>query len=139
MFFLIPGEVCSQDIKNENQILGTWLDEKGQSAIKIFKDNKSFSGKIIWMKNPYDANGNDVRDANNKNDKLKSRKLKNLVILTGLKYNGNGKWEEGEVYIPRIGETLQCEIEMISTDTLKVNAHYAISKIGRTVKWTRFW
>ena len=42
-----------------NDICGVWLEEKKQSHIEIYKNqNGLYEGKIIWLAEPLDENGN---------------------------------------------------------------------------------
>ena len=138
IFMSIGVSLFGQNLNvDENAIIGRWMDERGNSLIKIYKNKDLFNGRIVWLKNPYDANGNAIRDVNNINEELRNRHINGLIVLTELKYENNGQWEGGKIYVPRLGESLNCDMKLLSADTLEVNVYYGISKLGRTSVWTR--
>ncbi len=137
LFICTSFKLYSQKSTDGDAITGRWIDEKGLSVTKIFKNKDIFEGKIIWLKNPYDANGNVLRDSKNEDKNLRSRLINGMKILTDVSYKGDGKWDDGKLYIPKLGEAVDCSINLISSDTIEINAYYGITKIGKTIKWIR--
>jgi uncharacterized protein (DUF2147 family) len=52
-------------------------------------------------------------------------------------YDGEGVWEDGDIYDPKSGKTYSCYMKLQSMDKLKVRGYIGISLIGRTTYWTR--
>jgi len=117
----------------EDDILGNWYNGEKTSKIQIYKTTGgSYAGKIVWLKEPNDEKGVAKLDAKNPDKKLRGRALMNLVILTGLKYKGNDKFDGGKIYDPKSGNTYSCKGEFENINTLKLRGFIGVSLIGRT-------
>lgn len=102
---------------------GIWLTPGGQSRVEIATCGSRLCGKIVWLKEPNNAQGQPLRDARNKDESLRSRPILGLPLLTGLPIEAaDGKWKDGDVYSPRKGKTYRAELELDGPDTLKVRA-----------------
>ncbi len=122
---------------NPDAVLGTWLTDKKDSKIEIFKKNGKYYGKIIWLKEP-NRNGKPKLDDNNPDEKLKKRKLLGLEILKGFEYDEDNVWEDGEIYNPRDGKLYSCKMELSEDGkVLEVRGYVGISLFGKTSVWTR--
>lgn len=114
-----------------DDILGTWVTAEGKGHIEIYKKNNEYHGKLVWNKTP------DKLDDNNPDPKKRDRKLRGIIILTHLKYAGDGEWEDGYIYDPEKGKTYNCEAKLDGIDKLNFRGYIGISLIGRTTTWTR--
>jgi uncharacterized protein (DUF2147 family) len=112
----------SQDIK------GKWVTEAGDAQVEIYEQNGKVNGKIVWL-----AKGPDTKDVHNKNEKLRSRKLMGVNILTGLTKKED-KWEGGRIYNPKNGKDYKCAI-WLEGDKLKVRGY--IGFLYETQTWKR--
>lgn len=126
----------------EDDVVGTWLTVDKDAHIRIFKAvNGKYAGKVEWMKEPNDANGNPKKDINNPNPKLRDRERLNMVIMMNLAYDAKEKkWEGGTIYDPKTGKTYDSYIyfENNNTNTLYLRGYMmGMSWIGRTSQWTR--
>ena len=88
----------SQDIK------GKWLTEAGDAQVEIYEANGKINGKIVWLKQ-----GPETKDTHNPDEKLRSRKLMGVNILSGLSKKKE-KWEGGRIYNPKNGKDYKCSI-----------------------------
>ncbi len=61
----------------------------------------------------------------------------NLVILTGLSFDKNNKYDGGRIYDPKSGNTYSCKGELRNNNTLALRGFVGVSLIGRTDTWTR--
>ncbi len=120
-------------------ILGTWLTEKKDSKVKVYKKDNKYYGKIIWLKDDLNDDGSTPkRDVNNPNADLRSRKLNGMNIMTGLEWDADDKeWNEGEIYDPRGGSTYSMFARLEDENTLYLKGYIGISLIGRSTTWTR--
>ncbi len=50
-------------------ITGTWYNAEKDAKIQIYKSGEKYYGKIVWLKNPNDANGNPKTDVKNTDKK----------------------------------------------------------------------
>lgn len=127
----------SQTLDNENLILGKWLAPNGKTAIKIYKNNGLYDGRITWLIDPYDDHGKQVTDVNNPDEELRMVPLMNLVILKDLKYKGKANWSGGNLYMPKSGKTYNCKIKLIDKYTMEVSAYVGLKALGKTLIWKR--
>jgi len=131
IFMLAPlAAVFAQDV------VGKWKLEDGSAIVEVYKEGDVFNGKIVWLKNPTEADGSPAVDSNNPDAKLRSRQLIGLNMLSGLKQKG-GEYSGGSIYDPGNGKTYNCSMK-VEGDTLKVRG--SLDKrglLGRTMDWFR--
>ena len=78
--------------------LGVWADEDGQSNIEIAPCGDDLCGRIVWLKEPFDASGRAQTDINNPDTSLRTRPLLGLLIIAGLRPDDDGDRLVGRVY-----------------------------------------
>ena len=117
-------------------ILGTWYNEEKTSGIEIFRCTDAYCGRIVWLKNPLDAQGKEKVDSKNPNETLRDRELMGLQILSGFRYAGDEIWEAGKIYDPKNGKTYSCKMRL-DGENLKIRGFIGISLFGRTTIWLR--
>lgn len=123
--------------QSPDAITGVWWNAEKTSKIQVYEKDGRYHGKIVHLEEPNDAEGKPRKDKDNPNDKLKSRPLKGLVILNDLEYEGNGEYDEGEIYDPKTGKTYSCSAKLVGKDKLDLRGYIGFSLIGRTSTWTR--
>ena len=117
-------------------VVGKWKLEDGSAIVEVYRQGDVFNGKIVWLKNPTNADGSPTVDALNPDAKLRSRKVLGLNMLSGLKKNG-GEYTGGSIYDPGNGKTYNCSMK-VEGDVLKVRG--SLDKkglLGRTMDWFR--
>ena len=119
---MIAGVGYAQDIQ------GKWLTEAGDAQVEIYESNGKMNGKIVWLEK-----GPDTKDVHNKDEKLRSRKLMGVNILSGLTKKED-KWEGGRIYNPKNGKNYNCAI-WLDGDKLKVRGY--IGFLYETQTWKR--
>ena len=119
---LIAWVGYAQDIK------GKWLTEAGDAQVEIYEQNGKMNGKIVWLEK-----GPDTKDVHNKDEKLRSRKLMGVNILSGLTKKDD-KWEGGRIYNPKNGKNYKCAI-WLDGNKLKVRGY--IGFLYETQTWKR--
>ena len=131
IFMLAPlAAVFAQDV------VGKWKLEDGSAIVEVYQEGDVFNGKIVWLKNPTEADGSPAVDSNNPDAKLRSRQLIGLNMLSGLKQKGS-EYSGGSIYDPGNGKTYNCSMK-VEGDTLKVRG--SLDKrglLGRTMDWFR--
>ncbi len=128
----LPGRA-----QNADAVLGEWYTEEGKAKVEIYVCDSSYCGKIIWLQEPKNPDGTNKRDANNPDEDLRSRTIVSTNILTGLQYDGDDEWEDGEIYDPESGKTYSCRLELEDQNTLEVRGFVRFSLLGRSQNWTR--
>ncbi|MBN2173738.1 MAG: DUF2147 domain-containing protein [Bacteroidales bacterium] len=127
----------AQDYKADD-VLGIWFNEEKDAKIEVYKENNHYFGKIIWLDEPIDPEtGKPKLDDENPDEALQSRPVMGLLLVKDFVYDGDGVWEDGEIYDPKSGNTYSCYMKMETVDKLKVRGFIGISWIGRTTYWTR--
>ena len=127
-----------------DMIVGKWNTENNNSIVEITKQDDTFYGKIVWLKEPnYPADHEYAKqeklDLENPDESKKTRKLVGLEILSGLKYNAKkASWVKGRIYDPESGKTYYCKINQENNDELIIRG--SLDKwglAGRTSIWRR--
>lgn len=125
--------------QEENQVVGTWLTQYGDSKVTIQKDsNGKYNGNITWLKEP-NRDGKPKVDYKNPDVKLQSRPTLGLEILSGFVFEKDDKeWIDGKIYDPKEGKTYKCLMWFEDDkDKLHVKGYIGFSMIGKQVIWTR--
>lgn len=135
---------------DKDLIVGNWKPSNGRSVVSIYKgkaengeDPDKYYGKIVWLKEPNDENGNPRTDINNDDDELKKRPLKGLVIMKDLEFEEvDGKivtWDDGTIYDPNNGSeySFEAEINKKNKNVMDGRGYIGLSLFGRTDTWTR--
>jgi uncharacterized protein (DUF2147 family) len=113
-------------------IIGYWLNEEEDAKIEIYQRENIFEGKIVWMAEPKDENGNWKLDTKNPNENLRLRKKIGLVILHNLKWDDDQKeWNGGQIYDSREGDTYSLFAKTEEFNTLKFRGIYRIFTVWK--------
>ena len=118
-------------------IIGDWYNQEKDAIIQIFTEDGKIHGKITWMLNPLDENGNPKTDHLNPEKSLQSRPRLGMVMMYDFEYDGNNIWNEGEVYDPKSGNTYSGMVTLTSPNNLDLKGYIGIPLFGRTSNWTR--
>lgn len=108
---------CLTAQENPNAILGTYLNPHGTAKIEIYQVPNGYEGKIVWISEPLDKNGNPKMDENNGNKELRNRAILGLVTIKSLHYKNN-KWSKGEMYNPERGGSLAFKVISVTKEAL---------------------
>ncbi len=137
LFVMItPLLMLAQD--DANDVTGIWYNEEKDARFEIYEDGGEYFAKIVWLEEPIDPEtGEPKLDDENPDEDKQNRPLEGLVFMKDFVFEGDGLWEDGEIYDPKSGKTYDCYIKMESPDKLKVRGYIGISLIGRTSYWTR--
>lgn len=112
-------------------VTGRWLTADRDAIIQIAPCGPKLCGTIDrFLVSP--PQGLDQRDVNNKDAKLRSRKLLGMPILTGFALS-DGAWR-GQIYDPKSGKTYRSVLERAG-GSLKVKG--CISIFCQSQTWTR--
>ncbi len=133
--FMMPLLGFSQS----EEILGTWLNEKKDSKIEVYKENGKFYGKIIWLKNNTNEDGTSPKlDIQNEDAAERKLPIEGKVILKDLEWDADDEeWQDGTIYDPRGGSVYSCFGRMEAKDKLYLKGYVGFSLIGRSTIWTR--
>jgi uncharacterized protein (DUF2147 family) len=131
---MLAGNTLAQD---ESSIVGVWVNGDGDGWIELEIVGSELIGRILGS--PADPlNRNPSRlDIQNPEESLRDRPLRGLTILSGFRYEGDGRWDGGRVYDPNSGNTYKGTITVVDDVTLKLRGFIGISLFGRTEVWVR--
>ena len=133
VFCLIPSlqGLADHPSPEADRLVGVWLTES-KDQVKIHKEAGKYVGKGV------ETPENKGRlDTKNPDEKLRNRRLADVIILKDFVYLGKGRWGKGTIYDPNNGKTYKCTITMKSNDEIKVRGFIGISLLGRTETWPR--
>jgi len=134
-FLMMSFAVQAQSVADK--VLGKWYTANKETIIEIYKDVNQYSGKIVWLKEPYE-NGKPKVDDKNPDIRLQNRPVMGLKLLWGFSYDrNNSQWNGGNIYDPKSGKTYDCYMWMEGND-LKIKGYVlGIKWMGRKTTWTR--
>jgi uncharacterized protein (DUF2147 family) len=136
VFMLTLFSVFAQN-RAPGGIVGIWLSEDKNVKIEIFKAGPQYFGKQVWGQFLYEADGiTPKKDANNLNERLRRRDLKNLIILNNFDYD-RGVYTGGTFYDYKSGKRYKSIIKLHGSDVLKVRDYAVVSLFGKTTIFTR--
>jgi uncharacterized protein (DUF2147 family) len=126
--------------QTSDAILGTWWNAEKDGQVEVYKVGSEYRGRIVYVKENFNSDGSSPkRDILNPNEKLRSRVLMGMIILTGLKFNADDKeWTEGTIYDTKSGNTYSCYAKLNADGTLYFKGYLMEMRfIGRSTTWTR--
>ncbi len=122
----------------EDKLIGVWQPSDGRSYVKIDKIGNKFYGRVVWLKEPNEDNGEPRVDVNNPDEALRATPLKGYRVMKDLVYNAEENiWEDGTIYDPKNGNTYNCKIVLTSDNQIEVRGYVGTAVFGRTDVWTR--
>ena len=135
ILFSIPV-VSAQSTNKADDIIGIWLSEEKNGKVEIYKSGYKYYGKLIWGKTMFEADGRtSKKDVKNSDINLRTRKLKDLIMLTNFVFEDN-VWSGGKIYDPQAGKLYSCTMKL-KANTLNIRGYVGISLFGRSSQWTR--
>ncbi len=119
-----------------DDVLGIWETDDGKAKIEIYKASGKYSGKIVWLKEPNNENGQAKRDKENPDKELRSRPILGINLVRDFEFDGDDRWAGGKIYDPENGKTYSCYMKL-RKGKLQVRGYIGLTMFGRTVTWTR--
>jgi uncharacterized protein (DUF2147 family) len=116
---------------------GVWIDHTGRGAVEIVPCAEALCGRIVWLQQPNDKNGQLLRDAKNEDKAKRSQPICGLQIIGGLKRQSDGSWDNGWIYDPEQGENFDVELRLRSPDVLQVKGYKGVKFLSETYTWKR--
>ncbi len=118
-----------------DDIVGVWKCDGYK--IEIFKSGNTYSGRLLWTRDMFEADGKTPKKDNKNPDvKLRNRSRQGIVHITGLVYE-DGEYVHGAVYNVTDGNTYNLKAELTGTNSLEMRGYKGIPMMGRTYKWER--
>lgn len=137
VWFFSPLQAQAPAPAEAEKIVGVWESGNGKARIKIDRTGDTFTGKIVWLREPLNEEGKPKVDKNNPDETLRATPLLGYKLLKAFRYKSDLTWEEGTIYDPENGSTYSCSIRMTDPNKLDVRGYIGVSLFGRTDVWTR--
>lgn len=121
-------------------LLGVWYDDTGKGAVEILPcgQGPSLCGRIVWLKEPNSTTtGLPLVDGYNPDVAKRQRPICGLQVLGDLKPQGNGVWDAGWVYDPKVGKSYDAAIEAETRNSLTLTGYKGVKFLGKSFTWTR--
>jgi uncharacterized protein (DUF2147 family) len=118
---------------------GTWVDDSGAGAVEIYICNDRpdrLCGRIVWLKEPLNAQGVPKRDRFNPNASLQTRPICGLPVLGNLA-KVSGGFDGGWIYDPKVGKSYDAAIQLVSRDRLAVTGYLGMKFLSKNFTWSR--
>ena len=119
------------------EIEGIWLVENGEAKIKVQRCADDVCGRIVWLSEPTDSEGNVKRDILNPDRSLRDRTVIDVQLFRiPAVPDKRGVWSGGRIYDPDTGKTHRCTLRL-DGERLKLRGYIGIRLFGRSTYWTR--
>lgn len=117
--------------------VGIWFDNSGKGAVEIAPCGSSLCGKIVWLKEPFNAEGKPLVDRFNPNPQRRTSTICGLQVLGGLQFMPEGTWDVGWIYDPKTGKAYDAALTLTAPDQLKVTGYKGVKLFAKSFTWTR--
>ena len=121
----------------EHDIIGLWEAESGNYQVEITKVKGAFCGRLVWLEENLDYEGKPIRDWLNPDPELRGQFVTGSKCLDGLRYSGESRYKNGQVYDFLSGKTYSAYIELEGKDRAKLRGFVGIPLFGQTEYFTR--
>ncbi len=99
-------------------IEGVWLrGDKKNYKVEIYPCGAKYCGKLVWLKEPNDENGQPRKDLNNPDKSKRNNFLLGTDVLRNFRFEG-GVWKDGQVYSFNRGKYYDAQIKLQGNDLL---------------------
>ncbi len=115
---------------------GLWMTQKKGVIIDVYACGDALCGRTVWLKKMTHKDGAPRLDAKNPDTALRARHWCGIEVITGVKPAGANKWDDGDIYDPKTGETFSFEMKH-NSDTMKVRGYLGVKLLGKSETWTR--
>jgi uncharacterized protein (DUF2147 family) len=130
LFISMATNTMAQD--KADKIVGTWYSPAKEGKVLIYKKDGKYYGKLIFLKNAMDSNGNPVLDTNNPDTAKRNLPLIGVVFITDLIFDeSKNKWI-GKLYDydGASGNTYPTHIRILKNGTLNIRGFWGLSFFG---------
>lgn len=133
LLFTAAIKLFAQDA---DAVKGIWLNSEKDAKVEIYKSGDKYFGKITWLKDANEADGKTPKkDSKNPNERLRTRTVVNLTIISGLRYD-DGEWTGGELYDPKSGKTVNAKMKLKGSQ-LEIRGYVGSPMFGKSSVWTK--
>lgn len=138
--FLIGLAALSSESRAARPEIGVWYDDSGKGAVEIYicADNANrLCGRIVWLREPLNAEGAPKRDRYNPKPELQQRSICGLPVLGNLGLMSDGTFDGGWIYDPKVGKSYSVALQFAQPDKLVVTGYLGVKLLGKSFTWTK--
>ena len=92
-----------------DRLVGIWEPSNGRSRIKIDRIGNKYYGRVVWLIEPNDADGNPRTDINNPDPDLRNVPLRGFRMCKDFVYQGDDQWSEGTCMIRTMAQPIKVQ------------------------------
>ena len=130
MRLLVTPAVLAQQA-SADAIIGTWEADDGSVKLDMYRAGSEFQAHLLYGNQIMEAdNVTFKKDTKNPDPALRSRSLKNIVVVTGLRW-AEGEWGGGSIYDASSGRTYNCKVT-VKDGKMYLRGYLAVSLMGQT-------
>lgn len=131
LFLLLVSGVFQTD---GDRILHIWQTQEKDAKIQMLRNGDTYSARMVYGKQLLEADGKTYKkDIHNPDTTLRSRELKDYILITGLTYK-DGKWTGGKIYNFQDGNSYDVAIEL-QGNVMSMRVYKGVWMFGKTLKW----
>lgn len=119
---------------------GVWIDHTGDGAVEIYVCNDRadrLCGRIVWLKEPLNAQGVPKFDRHNPNEAQQRRPICGLPVIGNLAKVEGGEFDQGWIYDPKVGKAYDAAMKLEQPNRLVVTGYLGMRMLGKSFVWTR--
>lgn len=120
------GNIASAQIPQ-----GVWTVD-GKAAVQLYDCNGLLCGRLRWLHESRDAQGQIKRDKSNPDPGLRQRELCGLTLIWNLHPTAPDRWEGGSFYDPNSGKTHSVSLERTPSDQIVARFYDGFKLVGET-------
>ena len=118
--------------------VGRWVTEGGWSHIQIYPCGPKLCGRIVWLKEPLDQDGQVKVDGKNPDPAKRAQTIRGLTIMWNFAATADpNEWEGGRIYNPLDGDTYRAKLKVHSNGKLEIRGYVMIPLFGGSQHWER--
>jgi len=142
-FIILPIISAVAQAGAADKIIGTYYVSDDTSdedcKVRITKDKSgTYSGRIIWVKNPNFKDGTPKRDIKNPDPAKRNTPGDQIPLVFHFRYDAKkNQWVDGEIYDPIHGKMYKCKMWFESENVLRVRGYIGVPALGRTMTWKK--
>lgn len=130
----LPTVAASAQTPSAQDIVGVWAEDDGQLTFEVHEVDETYEARIIHSARVMEADGRTFRaDTLNPDPALRSRNLRGTVILSGLRWDQEGRrWEGGSLYDGSSGRTYSAYVSLVNRH-MELRGYLGIPLLGQTI------
>ena len=116
---------------------GLWYDDTGRGAVEMTPCGQKLCGRIAWLKEEVNAEGNPLVDRYNPNPARRTTPICGLQVVGDVQRMSNGTWDQGWIYDPKTGSSYNVALTLQGPDQMTVTGYKGIKLLSKSFTWTR--